>query len=297
MGEGEPRLYTDWRRSADAFSLSTGAIVGIVVCSILALLALQGAIFWFCCRRQVSALISHRKDMRTKGIKSGEVDLGAEDGNSRSPMENYQEGGIFGTASNRQSSYGDMTDGGEGTISPFREYGRTSQSDLADGRGERAMSGYQAYGSDTLLMPPRAHGRTESFGSGLTLDLPMSTFDDFSISPTDSPPLGSRTNSGQGSAPSSTPAIPSAVAAPSRRPPPSKAQMAASLSLHSPDMDRMSQPYGGIMPSQSTPVGGLRRHEDAGPAVVRARQDVEDLPPLYRPEWETESRHRDSTGR
>ena len=39
------------------------------------------------------------------------------------------------------------------------------------------------------------------------------------------------------------------------------------------------------VPSQAGPRGGFRRHEDAG-----RLDDVEELPPLYRPEWESESR-------
>lgn len=62
----------------------------------------------------------------------------------------------------------------------------------------------------------------------------------------------------------------------------SKAQMAAALSAQNPD-NRVAPDFEGSQPQPEAPAGGFRFHEDAG------RVDVEDLPPVYRPEWETES--------
>ena len=60
-----------------------------------------------------------------------------------------------------------------------------------------------------------------------------------------------------------------------------KAQMAAS----NPDPDVSSSHR---LPPQQAPRGGFRRHEDAG----RVAAEVEDLPPLYRPEWEADNHRR-----
>lgn len=274
--------------------LGTGAIAGIVVCSILALLALQAGIFWFCCRRQISDLLSHRKDMRTKGIKTGEVDLASEHQSPMEPLGSRTSGfGAFGLGrgrNDRSPRYGEEGEEGESTISPFHDDRRTSRPDLLHGRIERDPSGFgeSAYDSDSMLAPPRLHGRTGSMDSGLTLDLPMSTFDPFNVSPTDSPPLSS------GLTPPASRST--AQLLPTSHPPraPTKAQIAASLSLHNPIEEERSGFSSGfrgqMMPSQSAPAGGLVRHEDAGPAS----RDVEDLPPLYRPEWEAENLRRGS---
>lgn len=234
--------------------------------------------------------------MRTKGIKAGEVDLASQYGEAEGAMDTLggqRQSGMYGRGNDRRSSYGGTTDMNESTISPFHDDRAASRRDLLADRDGRTLSAYTAYDSDSILAPPRLpiHTRNNSAGSGLTLDLPMSTFDSFSssISPLDSPNSATMLNSASAS---SLPIINHP-----QRPAPTKAQMAASLSLQNPDLERTNYPYGGIMPSASTPTGGLRRHEDAGPAASeRGRVEVEDLPPLYKPEWEAEGRHRDSGG-
>ncbi|GFZ47415.1 hypothetical protein JCM24511_05158 [Saitozyma sp. JCM 24511] len=289
--------------------LKTGAIVGIVVGVVVTVLILQAALVWFCCRRQLASLISHRKQIRAQGLKpGGEVDLFSQ-GRSSVILEDDPSAADLMSASNRgprsrasrasmgfgrtgtgtarsRSSVGDAYAYDETSISPFWDGARvppeshlTSTSDGGTLLPPLSSLG-SPFGSDTDLLPPsRPHIRTDSLSS--TSSRPVSMHELAYLSPT-------------------SPSSASALTSTSRSRPPqvTKAQMAAALAAANPDEPSPTpgygpsrdhrgeelQGYGSRQPPMDAPTGGFRLHEDAGRV-----DDVEDLPPMYRPEWETGS--------
>lgn len=87
--------------------MGSGAIAGIAVAAIAVVLVVQGALFYFCCRRQFGALLSHRRQMKER-VTAGEVDLA--DGDGATSLRNVD------TSTLLQS---DM-DGG--SVSPFYDH-------------------------------------------------------------------------------------------------------------------------------------------------------------------------------
>ncbi|BEI84354.1 hypothetical protein CcaverHIS002_0409580 [Cutaneotrichosporon cavernicola] len=101
-------------RSSASSALTPGAIAGIVVGGVGALIILQALIIWCCCKRQVGALIANRKKKKEARRKSGSVNL-------------YEPGtghdGLLAPDSMRDNrthaSYGYTDDDLGSTISPF----------------------------------------------------------------------------------------------------------------------------------------------------------------------------------
>jgi hypothetical protein len=196
-----------------------------------------------------------------------------------------------GTARSR-SSVGDPYAYDETSISPFWDGAMVPPESTATFTSDGGTllpplsSLGSPFGSDTDLLPPsRPHIRADSLSS--TSSRPVSMYELAYLSPT---------------SPSSASALTSTSR--SRPPPPqvTKAQMAAALAAANPDEPEPSprsgfgpsrdnrggegelQGYGSRQPPMDAPSGGFRLHEDAGRV-----DDVEDLPPMYRPEWETRS--------
>ncbi|WWD21140.1 hypothetical protein CI109_105621 [Kwoniella shandongensis] len=276
-----------------AAGLSTGAIVGIVVSAVVTVVALQMVLFWFCCRRQVKSLIYHRREMRGQEVKpGGEVDLGLASRHSTTLDDPYASlspsGRPYSIA--RTRSVGDELDAAS-DISPFWDGAAMRTSGSISGLP--TLPTIRTEDSSWDLEPPRAphsqtHGRHDSYAS-------MGN----SIAETYA--------EGSPSSPSPSTFSPTSPLV-GYRPPPSsstrstltKAQMAAALSAHNPDPSPSGSQFGERLPPQEAPSGGFRRHEDAGrlgdEPQEREEQSVEDLPPLYKPEWETDNHRRSGTG-
>ncbi|KAK8843337.1 hypothetical protein IAR55_006992 [Kwoniella newhampshirensis] len=276
-------ITTETAKPKGAAGLSTGAIVGIVVSAVLTVVALQVALLWFCCRRQIRSLIYHRREMRGQEVKpGGEVDLGLASRHSTTLDDPY----ATLSPSHRSTGYsiaqsrsaGDDLDAAS-DISPFWDGAamRTSAS-ISGLRTAPTLPTIRTEDSSWDLEPPRAphtggHGRNDSYSSmGLSIS---ETFEGSPSSPSLSNDSPTSPLVGYRPPPAST----------SSRQNLTKAQMAASLSTQNPDPSPSGPPgegqFGARLPPQEAPSGGFRRHEDAGP--------VEDLPPMYRPEWETDS--------
>ncbi|ORY24772.1 hypothetical protein BCR39DRAFT_581463 [Naematelia encephala] len=281
---------------AGAAGLSTGAIAGIAIAAVVVVIVTQALIFWFCCRRQVKALLSHRREMREHGVKAGDVDL-LEAPNPRHQHMDSPDSGSFAETTpitdNTDRRYSGTRSSGygvESSISPF--WDPSSTTDLR-------------YSSYSDLGPPQLpHIRTDSFGSlqsispGLSDTSPSLASNSFTAplvserQPQPRPQTQSQTQTqSSGSRSSST-----------------KAQLVAALSTRNPDNNSTTTTttpsttispnptsFGSRVPPQEAPAGGFRYHDDAGridiPQSMSERgEEVEDLPPMYRPEWEAESR-------
>ncbi|OCF72666.1 hypothetical protein I204_07050 [Kwoniella mangroviensis CBS 8886] len=264
-------ITTETSLPKGAAGLSTGALVGIVVSAVLVVIALQGALLWFCCRRQIRSLIYHRREMKGSEVKpGGEVDLGL--------------------ASHHSNSYEDYRDdhGNDpcAALSAPTVNSRYSRSRDDDGYSNSVPT----FMNDNITLPPlssssqgNGHGRHDSFALSIGQSIPE-------LDLTPSPSLSTNNGFAFGNSPS-FPLI-NQYPSSSSRPAMSKAQMAASLSTSNPDTNESQFGIGSRLPPQEAPSGGFVRHEDAGSirAPPEAEQpEVEDLPPLYRPEWETES--------
>lgn len=292
-------------------SLSTGAIVGIVVSAVLAAAVLQIALIWFCCRRQIKALIYHRREMRGQEVKpGGDVDLGLASRNSYSSVRDPDQrpmAGIYAAEAARSSRYSNAAHSGvplsgsgddfdaASSISPFWDgaaavppRSNSIASMIASNRPPTI--GALGFDSDTdSLVPPRAlslhdRGRNDSLSSYSIIvpetigegGYPSPAISNTTLSPLvpGSPNLaatGSNSNRNM-----------------------TKAQMAASLNAHNPDeLAPTGDDFEGRLPPQHAPTGGFRRHEDAGridaPPPNENEESVEDLPPMYMPEWENDS--------
>ncbi|WVQ93245.1 hypothetical protein IAU59_000310 [Kwoniella sp. CBS 9459] len=305
-------VTTETAAAKGAAGLSTGAIVGIVVSAVIVVLSLQFALFWFCCRRQVKALIYHRREMRGAEVKpGGAVDLGLATRHSGYDEEEDPYADLA-PAARQRSRYsagrsGDDQLDAASSVSPFFD-NSTAMKATSNARPPTLGT------LDSDLDLPRiagtsGHGRHDSFALSIGQSL-----NDIDLTP--SPSL----STAGGFSPTSplVPRLPSAAttALPSpsgpsgagRQPHMTKAQMAAALSASNPDpplggrghhnrpgarAGEDGEEFGARSPPQEAPSGGFRRHEDAGPIQRPAGQDVEveDLPPMYRPEWETSSQY------
>jgi hypothetical protein len=244
--------------------LSGGAIAGIVAGVVVAVLIAQAALIWFCCRRQLLALVSHRRQMRGREVKrGGDVDLVSQLGDSNdlilddtSRNNSEQAYTDLRTARTRSSADGYA----QSSISPFWDNNRVSQS-------------HSNYNLDLDLGPPiRQHNRNSSFGS--TPENQESPSLHSPSSPLVPPTSASGSRLGNGSLSSM-----------------SKAQLASSFAPTNPDRregedDRLGHDL--RLPPISAPSGGFVREEDAG--RVGGEEDTEHLPPLYDPQWQTQNR-------
>ena len=334
--------------------LSTGSIVGIVIAIVLTLLVTQAILLWFCCRRQIAALISHRRDMRKKGMKNGEVDLAATTNDQADhdidldpTYQMEQANGTFPFPKSDSRPHLDALDTGSDGISPFRDPSVTGRTGLpllpnpnadpfwsgispsGSGSGSGSHSGTahaMAASSDNLsLMPPEfpMHIRADSMDSGRTFGMSSRAGSQQDLLPPSGPydPYDS---------PQSSPITPPAGAGSSGQlgQRPSKANLVAQFEreerARQMEQQRLRQqssstpggamgtqpmraantgigaaagPQGDVAlietsPMMAAPRGGFNRHQDAGPVVpppASGEGEVEDLPPLYNAEWNSQS--------
>jgi hypothetical protein len=255
--------------------LSGGAIAGIVAGVVLALLIAQAALIWFCCRRQLLALVSHRRQMKGREVKrGGDVDLASQMGDPNDVIlddthtARYEDATI-GTARSSMGGGGDRGGYAQSSISPFWDGNRVSTSQ---------------YTLDLDMGPPlRPHTHTRDNSYGSTPD----GLDSASIHSPSSPLVGhpsfpastssSRHNSSLGNL--------------------SKAQLASSFAPSNPDYLGHGQGQGqgsGLderQPPMTAPSGGFVREQDAGriPGTGPPEEgETEHLPPLYDPQWQTQ---------
>jgi hypothetical protein len=238
-------------------------------------LILQAILIWFCCRRQLLALVSHRKQMRGREIKrGGDVDLVSQLGDpndvildeTRSGARHTHSGSNYtalNTATTRESSGGGYA---QSSISPFWDGNRLSQSQ---------------YTLDVDLGPPLVpHTRNNSLGS--TPELP----DTGSMHSPSSPLVGPGyfPHSASGSRPINNNSLSSM----------SKAQLASSFAPTNPDRDdhRLDNNLGseGRLPPLAAPSGGFVREQDAGSLGGGREEETEHLPPMYDPQWQSQDR-------
>ncbi|WWC73113.1 uncharacterized protein I206_107078 [Kwoniella pini CBS 10737] len=266
-----------------AAGLSTGALVGIIVSAVLVVIALQAALLWFCCRRQIRSLIYHRREMKSQEVKpGGEVDLALADHRS---IDEYQDDNTdpyaaLGARTSRYSMARSKDDVAT-TVSPYWD-----STALPASSNARAPALDLDFGSNGTGQGSSSHERHDSFALSIGQSIPEHL--------TPSPSLSAGGDFGFAHSPSS-PLVPnqypsSSSASASGRGM-TKAQMAASLSASNPDTTSQFG-AGNRLPPQEAPSGGFRRHEDAGPLTRPSPPEepqVEDLPPMYKPEWETDS--------
>jgi hypothetical protein len=285
-------------------SLSTGAIAGIAIAAVVVVLVVQGLLFYFCCRRQLAALLSHRRQMRNKEVKQTDVldlvdDPEGEGGDRVASLHHVRtrdtstQLNMTANGARTRSSIGDTFDGGS-SISPYWDPAPANSTGYLPITASRGP--FDSPPEDELVPPQRGHLRSDSLGSThsrqhLTLNLdnspsmlslpqfspstshmtPSNSIDPFPVAPAAAHVTASSTRLGHPSGSLS------------------KAQMAASLSAQNPDtISGSSNYFGGRQPPPQAPPGGFRLHEDAG-RVENDGPDVEELPPMYRPEWESES--------
>jgi len=256
--------------------LSGGAIAGIAAGVVVIVLILQAILIWFCCRRQLLALVSHRRQMRGREVKrGGDVDLVSQLGDPNdvilddtgNPRPNDERRYTdLHTARTRNS-----TDGyAQSSISPFWDGNRVSQSQ---------------YTLDLDLGPPlRQHTRDNSLAStpehqeGSSIHSPSSPL-------VGNPyfPAPASSTSGSGTRLNSTLSSMS------------KAQLASSFAPTNPDRrdddnHRLGDDLGheGRGPPLAAPSGGFVRERDAG--RVGGEEDTEHLPPMYDPQWQIQDR-------
>nr|ODO03868.1 hypothetical protein L204_00208 [Cryptococcus depauperatus CBS 7855] len=283
--------------------LSTGAIVGIVVSAVLVAAVAQVALIWFCCRRQIRALIYHRREMQGQEVKPGAaVDLGLTTRNSYiSAFDHDPTLGPGEDASNARESRYSINQSSRAPL-PFELDAQSSISPFWDGAvtAPQTRSGIfiaPSNHSPTLkplefdsetepLQLPQAfrnnshnsHGSISSFN--FTIPETIGESPPSLASHATNSPLISAVPDGQ----IGTTSVGGAM---------SKAQMATMLDGQ--QTGRPEEDFGARLPPQEAPIGGFRRHKDAGrlnEPLPTAEANVEDLPPMYEPEWETESQRR-----
>lgn len=250
---------------AGSAALTPGAIAGIVVGVICAVLILQALILWFCCRRQLTTFLANRKQKKARR-SSGGIDLyEGHPGND----------GLLGSGQSmrnqphRVTSRGYHDDELGTTISPFMggtTIGSRGSSNFDAGRQSSHMDSSEAYGDSPRisLASGNALGNGWSPNPGSELSHPPSSYPP-------PPPGGQHVTNSSGSS-SQAPRLPSKL----------------QLAMANPDNHAM---FADGQPSPNTPQGGFRRHEDAGPLgpTTNRGEEVEDLPPTYNPQWETNS--------
>ena len=274
-------------------SLSAGTIAGIAVAAVIAVLGLQAGIFWFCCRRQIRALLSHRKEMRGREVKpGGNVDLASASGasirddssvHSMRRQNRLSEAFTFSSRhAGTRSSVGDAYEV-DSSVSPFWD-NRTRHDSMSQMSPVAREAGPfdTPWDSPTPLEPPRLpHIRTDSLSSDRSIEQHLLVAPEHPSSP--STPRTAGSADPLQSAPTYPQVPPPAMQASSSR---TKAQMAAALSaVNRDDRDPL---HGTPLPPQTAPPGGFRRHEDAGPLPrsENSEEGIEDLPPMYNAEWE-----------
>jgi hypothetical protein len=230
-------------------ALTPGAIAGIVIGVIAAVIILQALILWFCCRRQLQAFLANRKKRNDARRMSGGIDLYEQ----HPGHDGLLTTGAMRDNRRRASSHTGYADDDLGTtISPFM--GGTTDS----GSSPRIS---MTSGGTTPNWAPLPPGAAVLSDRGSDRHAP-------SAYPTYPPTNGhNRTQSG-GTAQSSSSRLP----------------MKMQLALANPDNRNV---FDDGQPSPNTPVAGFRRHEDAGSLSLRddAAEEPEDLPPTYNPQW------------
>lgn len=244
-------------------ALTPGAIAGIVVGVIGAVLILQALILWFCCRKQVDAFLDNRKKKNARR-SSGGIDL-----YERHPGTGSD--GLLGSGSSMRSNPSRVSrvydDELGSTISPFM------------GGTEGSRSSGWTHNRQSTHMDSEASPRISTV-SGTMAGLPGSNNLPPGTAPSDHgsdlvppsvyPPTQHNRTGSNGSSQASMSRLP----------------MKMQLALANPDNRTL---YHDGQPSPNTPVGGFRRHEDAGPLGHQTEhpppEEVEDLPPTYNPQW------------
>jgi hypothetical protein len=237
--------------------------------------------------------------MRERTVKPGDVDLaddpegeGADRATSlhnvrtRDTSNRLSMSGILSGPRTR-SSVGGETYEAESSISPYYNSGTANSSGYLPVSPHRGP--FDSPPEDEFAPPQAGHLRNDSLSStnsrSLTLNLDTSpsilSLPQFS-------PLNNNAGSPYAAVPPAayvqpTGSQPQAQPPSQPQPPQTKAQMAASLSAQNRDTAAGGL-FGEQQPPSQAPAGGFMFHEDAGRA-----EDMEELPPMYRPEWETES--------
>ncbi|KAK4684281.1 hypothetical protein P7C73_g5909, partial [Tremellales sp. Uapishka_1] len=159
--------------SADHHSgIAANSIAGIVVGVVILVLILQAFILWFCCRRQIAALIATRKENKARGgraTQAGAVDLAEHDGVSLAPGWISREGSVRDP---QRISFG-----AESSISPFWD----------------PAPPFSREHSDSSTSSPRISQVGSE--SRLSLATPLDAFASAPPTPTSSRPLGSMSKS------------------------------------------------------------------------------------------------------
>jgi len=197
---------------------------------------------------------------------------------------------MTGAGGRTRSSIGDPYDA-ESSISPYWDLAPATSTGYLPISASRGP--FDSPPEDELVPPQRNHLRNDSLNSNNSRQHLTLNFDN-------SPSLLSLPQFSPSSTNLADPRLdfpaapaPAVLASGSSRYPASgsqtKAQMASSLSAQNPDQHGSSTYFGGRQPAPQAPAGGFRLHEDAGRVDHDTSPDVEELPPMYRPEWETES--------
>ncbi|CAK9779976.1 hypothetical protein CC85DRAFT_283560 [Cutaneotrichosporon oleaginosum] len=167
-------------------ALTSGAIAGIVVGVIAAVVILQALIVWFCCRRQLNSFLANRKNRKDARRTSGGIDLYEQ----HPGHDGLLASGTSMRDNHRRASRGAYADDDLGTtISPFM--GGTTDSDssprismVSGGTGMNwaplppgaaVLPSDRGSGSDFTTYPPtNGHSRMQSGGTGQSSSrLPM----------------------------------------------------------------------------------------------------------------------------
>jgi hypothetical protein len=271
-------------------SLSGASIAGIAVGAIVVVLILQGAVFYFCCRRQFAALLSHKRQMKERQVKPGNVDLISTHHNQ--------------TLDESMLSPDEL--GGTGHRGTTLTTSRTRQSGLdyeEDGYDMQSVSPF--WDNNAIPSPTTTHnnniyrGPFDTPPSEVELEPPLARWDDTirDIS-SSSPNNGNSPSPSLGAFDSSdpllsrhSPNLPGASTSTSISSAKAAEVAAVAEQRRAATRERRVDEFGG----RDRPSGGFRRHEDAGRVELppgAAQGEVEDLPPLYQPEWEEDSQRR-----
>lgn len=228
-------------------AITPGAIAGIVIGVIAAVIILQALVLWFCCRRQVDAFLANRKKRKDARRMSGGIDL-----YERHPgSDGLLHSGAAMRDNHHRASRGGYADDDLGTtISPFM--GGTTDSDSSP----RISTASGTTGTGWGPPPPGAAVLSDR---GSDRHAPSSY--------TAYPPTAGHNRSSSGGTPQSST---------------SRLPMKMQLALANPDNRNV---FDDGQPSPNIPVAGFRRHEDAGSVTQLAADEPEDLPPTYNPQW------------
>lgn len=263
---------------------SAADLAGIIVACLASFAIFQAVVLWFCCRRQIKAFLLHRREIRAGRITRPAGDL------------------------NMLSTRG-ATDMDEDVTSQMATTGEVPHPHLWGGssRGPPSTAGGSQLGDDHLVSPFRDApvNSLANYVPQNPFETPYEQADHYALtSPTDSaagrtasdfmssgdmsawPSSYNQVWTGTGSGTSSSKAALVAALASTVSSGTGRRTNSSRPSVGRSDDDGQSEAFNMDLP-QRAPAGGFRRHEDAGQAV---EEDVEDLPPLYKAEWEAGAR-------